>query len=60
LNTFSLLFSLNVSDHILHPYKSTGTITVLYILILIFWIANWKTKDRAPDESKHSRTSIWS
>ena len=33
-NTFSFLFSLNVSDHVSHPYKSTGKIRVLYILII--------------------------
>jgi len=25
---------------------------------LNFWIANWKTKDSAPNDSKHSLTSI--
>ena len=32
-NTLSLRSSLNVSDQVLHPYKTTGKITVLYILI---------------------------
>jgi len=31
-----LPFSLNVSDHVSYPYKTTGEIIVLYILILIF------------------------
>ena len=35
-NTLSLHSSLNVSDHVSHPYKITGKITVLYILIFIF------------------------
>ena len=32
-NTLSLRFSINVSDQILHPYKTTGRIIVLYMLI---------------------------
>ena len=33
LNTLSLCSSLNVSDQVSHPYKPTGKIIVLYILI---------------------------
>jgi hypothetical protein len=33
----SLCFSLKVGDQVLHPYKTTGKITVLYILILSFF-----------------------
>jgi len=33
-NTLSLPSSLNVNDKVLHPYKTTGRIIVLYILIL--------------------------
>jgi len=32
-NTLSLRFSLNVSDQVSHPYKTTVKITVLYILL---------------------------
>jgi hypothetical protein len=32
--------SLNVSDQVSHPYKTTGKITILYILN--FWIASKK------------------
>ena len=35
-NTRSLHSSLNVSDQVSHPYKTTGKIIVLYILIFIF------------------------
>jgi len=35
-NTLSLRFSLNVSDQVSHPYKATGKIIILYILIFIF------------------------
>ena len=35
-NTLSLCSSLNVSDHVSHPYKTTGKIIVLYILIFKF------------------------
>jgi hypothetical protein len=50
-----------VSDQVSHPYKITGKTTVLYILhLLSFWIGTWKTKDSAPNDSKHSLTSICS
>ena len=35
-NTLSLRSSLNVSDQVSHPYKTTGKIVVLYILICIY------------------------
>jgi len=34
-NTLSLHSSLNVSYQVAHPYKTTGKITVLYLLIFI-------------------------
>jgi hypothetical protein len=41
-NTLSFLSSLNVSDQVSHPYKTTGKIRVLlvYILISIFLDSN--------------------
>ena len=33
-NTLSLRSSISVSDQVLHPYKTTGKIIVMYILIL--------------------------
>jgi len=47
-NTLSLCFSLNVKDQASHPYKTTRKISVLYILIFIFFIANRKPKYSAP------------
>ena len=35
-NTLSLCSSLNVSDQVSHPYKTTGKIIVLYIIIFKF------------------------
>jgi hypothetical protein len=35
-NTLGLRSSLNVSDHVSHPYNTTGKIIVLYILIFKF------------------------
>ena len=35
--TVSLRSSLNVSDQVSHPYKTTGKITVLHILIFVFF-----------------------
>jgi hypothetical protein len=43
-----------------HSYKTGDKIIILYILIFHFWITNWKTKDSAPDDSKHFLTSVWS
>ena len=43
-NTLSLRSSLNVSHQVSYPYKTTGKIIVLYILLLIFWIASWWQK----------------
>ena len=35
-NTLSLRSSLNVSDQVSHPYKTTGKIIILYILVFKF------------------------
>jgi hypothetical protein len=35
-NTLNLYFSLNVRDQVSHPYRTTGKIIVLYILICTF------------------------
>jgi len=59
-NTLNFLSSRNVSDQAPHPYKTAGKIIVVYILSLNFWIATWKTKDPAPNDSKHILTSICS
>ena len=53
-NTLSLHSSLNMRNQISHPYKTRGKIIVLYILNFIFCIANWKTKDSAMNDRKHS------
>jgi len=39
-NTLSFLSSRNVSDQVSHPYKTTGKIIVLYILIFKFLVSN--------------------
>ena len=53
--TPSLRSSLNVSDQVSHPYKTTGKIVVVY-LYLHFCLANYKTKYSAPNDSKISAT----
>jgi hypothetical protein len=36
-NTLSLCSSLNIRDQVLHPYRTTGKIIVLYILIFMLF-----------------------
>jgi hypothetical protein len=43
-NTISLWSSLNVGDQVSHPYKTTGRITVLRILIFTFLDSSRKDK----------------
>ena len=43
----SLHSSVNVSDQVSHPYKTTGMIIVLYILIFTFFIVHWEVIDSA-------------
>ena len=57
-NTLSLRSSLNVCDHVSYPYKTTGNIIVLHILIFTFLDSRLEDRDSAPNDSKHSLTSI--
>jgi hypothetical protein len=57
-NTLSLWSSLIVSDNVSYQNKTKLQFCISYSLY--FWIANWKTKYSAPNDSKHSLTSICS
>jgi hypothetical protein len=54
-----LCSSVRVRDQVLHPYSTTGKITVLCILI-VFLIWGGKTKDFGLNDSKHSQNLICS
>jgi hypothetical protein len=43
-NTLSLCSSLNVRDQVLHRYRTTGKIRVLYILSFMFLDSSWENK----------------
>ena len=45
----NLRSSLNVRDHVSHPYKIRGKITILYILVLKFLDSKLERKDSAPN-----------
>jgi hypothetical protein len=58
--TLSLCSSLKVRDQVSHPYRTTGKITVLFILIFSFLIWDVKTKDFGRNDNKHSLNLIYS
>ena len=51
----SLRSSLNVSDQVSHPYKTTGKTIVVY-LSLHFCLVNCRTKYSAPNDNKKTAT----
>ncbi|PNF36818.1 hypothetical protein B7P43_G09612, partial [Cryptotermes secundus] len=57
-NTLNLCSSLNVRDQLSHPYRTTGKIKFLYILIFCFWTVDEKTKGSGLNGSKHYPGSV--
>jgi hypothetical protein len=49
-----------MKDQVSLSYKTTGKILALYILVFKFLVAKWKTKDSAPNDSRHFLNSICS
>jgi hypothetical protein len=57
-STVSLCSSLNVSDQVSHPYKTTAKIIDRYILLFIFLDSKLEDKNSAPNYGKHFLTPI--
>jgi len=47
------IFSLSVRDQVSHPYKTTGKINVMYILIVICLCRQKEDKNPGPNGSRH-------
>jgi hypothetical protein len=59
--TSSVYVPLSMSEsQVSHPYKTTGTIRVLYIPNLCFQTADEETKSSELNGSKHYPNAIWS
>jgi hypothetical protein len=56
-NTLSLYLSLNMTDQVSHPYKTTGKIIYLYILLFIFY-RKLEEKDCTSKDKKKVRSAI--
>ena len=52
--------SLTVTEQVSHPYKRRFKSVVLYLSILMFWIANWQTEGFGPNGSRQSVCSVCS
>jgi hypothetical protein len=57
-NPLSLCSSLHVRHQVSHPYRTTGIITVLHILMFMFFDSRREDRSSGPNCSKHYQNSI--
>jgi hypothetical protein len=57
-NILNLGCSLNVTDQVPYPHKTSGKITILYTFILMLHIANRTTKDHETHSTNNSMNSV--
>ena len=57
-HTLQLMFFLNISDQVSHPYKIQGKLIIPHILIFTLLDSKWKEKDSGLNDSRHSLNLI--
>ena len=59
-NTRSRCSYLIMRDQVLHPYKTSGKIIRLYVVIFVFWDSEWEEWYSARNACRHSPNLIFS
>jgi hypothetical protein len=59
-NIINLCSSLHVRDQVSHPFRTTGKIIILYILIFTSLTTDWESEGFELNGNKHYQNSIYS